>query len=359
MKVLQIINSLYTGGAEKLIVDSVPLYQEKGIEMDVLCLKDEKTDFWQQLEKKTKGKIIGLSQGSVYNPLLVFKIIPYLKNYDLIHAHIFPTLYWVVLAKWLSFSKIKIVYTEHNTNNRRQESNFLKWIDSFLYKGVSIIGCITNQVKINLQKHLKDDNPQKFQLIENGVLLSDFITAKALNKNLFFTQEDFFLIQVSSFREQKDQPTLIKALPYLEPHFKLLLVGDGPLRRNAEKLVHDSGLVSRVKFLGNRTDIPQLLKMADMIILSSYYEGLSLSSIEGMSVKPFIASNVPGLKDIVGGYGLLFERGNARQLASLIQQLASDEVFYQEVAKKCRERARDFDIHKMVGEYIELYRRLI
>lgn len=358
MKVLQIINSLGTGGAEKLIVDAVPLYQKEGVAVDVLCLKNKKTEFWRTLEQHSNGKITGLTLGSVYNPLLIIKMIPFLKKYDIIHAHLFPTLYWTVLAKYISFSNVKIVYTEHNTSNRRQRHLIFTFLDRWIYRRIDIIGCITEEVKENLQKHLDIKDSNRFQLIKNGVLLSNFIGAEAISKKIFFEDQDFIIIQVSSFREQKDQFTLIRSLLHLDAKFKLLLVGDGNLRKACEELVLELELENRVKFLGNRADVPQLLKMSDIVVLSSFYEGLSLSSIEGMSVKPFIASDVPGLRDIVGGYGLLFKQGSAVELAEKILELSNDKVLYNTIAQRCFERAQNFDIHKMVDAYIQLYRSI-
>ena len=121
MKVLKIISSLNMGGAEKLLIDSVPLYQNANIKVDVLVLSNYKTQFWKKLKMQLKGDLIGLTSKSTYNPFLVFRIIPYLKNYDVVHIHLFPALYWGVLAKWLSFCKAKIIYTEHSTENRRKK----------------------------------------------------------------------------------------------------------------------------------------------------------------------------------------------------------------------------------------------
>ncbi len=358
MKVLQVINSLSTGGAEKLILDSVPLYQKRGCVVDVLTLKNTKTPFWLVLERFTNGKMIGLTGHSVYNPFLLFKIVPYLKKYDVIHAHLFPTLYWVVLAKVISGSNTPIIYTEHNTHNKRRNNFLLKRIDQFIYKKLSKIVTIAEEVDVNLKKHLKE-TPSKFQLINNGVNIDLFTKAEPLSKAEFFNQDDLLIIQVSSFREQKDQPTLIKALPFLPPRFKLLLAGDGPLRKQNENLVAELNLTDRVAFLGIRTDIPALLKTADFIVLSSHYEGLSLSSIEGMAVnKPFIASDVPGLREIVKGYGVLFQQGDSPDLANQILALYHDDDAYQKVAHECGLRAQEFDITKMISSYIAAYHGL-
>jgi glycosyltransferase involved in cell wall biosynthesis len=125
------------------------------------------------------------------------------------------------------------------------------------------------------------------------------------------------------------------------------------------QLVQELGLMERVFFLGLRMDVPRLLKTADIVVLSSKYEGLSLSSIEGMaSGKPFVASRVPGLSDLVENAGVLFECGNEKELARCIQELIEDPIYYSKVAQACQERAEDYTIEKMVAEHIELYEKL-
>lgn|SRR5690606_2026102 len=358
MKILQIITSLNTGGAERLLIESVPLYQQKGIGVDVLTLANNETPFRNKLKKETKGRVIGLTCSSVYNPMLIFKIIPYLAQYDLIHVHLFPALYWVVLAKWISFSNTKIVYTEHSTNNKRRSNLVFKWIDRIIYKGVSKIVAIADEVDHNIKSHL-GFKQHKFALIYNGVDVKKYATAKPLHKSTFFSEEDFLLIQVASFRYPKDQLTLIKSIINLPENIKLLLVGDGQLRKDCEQLVIELKLQNRVKFLGLRTDIPELLKTADVVVLSSNYEGLSLSSIEGMSSRPFVASDVPGLREVVKDYGLLFRQGDSKELSNHIFKLYSDKEYYDKIARQCLERSKHYDIMNMVNEYIEVYKKLL
>lgn len=355
MKLLQIITSLSTGGAEKLVVETTQIYQEIGIETDVVALKNTRTDFWNILSNKSKGKIIGLTSFSVYSPLIIFKIIPYLKKYDVVHVHLFPTLYWVVIAKYISFSKIKVVYTEHSTDNRRRYNIMFKILDRIVYKLVNEIVSISSKVEENLKKHLNTKTSERFSKISNGIDISVYANASAYKKSEFFSDDSFILIQVSSFRQPKDQKTIIKSLQYLPENIKLLLVGDGPLKKQHVDFVINLGLQHRVKFLGLRFDIPELLQTADVVVLSSYHEGLSLSSIEGMACKPFVASDVPGLTEVVSNYGLLFERGNAKQLAENILALYNDEDYYKLIADKCFERAKEFDIKKMIEGYIRLY----
>lgn len=359
MKILQVINKLGFGGAEKLIFDTVPLFQKQGLHVDVLLLNNTDTHYKLKLREISTGDVNGLTLKSIYNPILIFKIIPYLKKYDIVHLHLFPTLYWVVLAKLMSFTKVKLVYTEHNTSNRRRDNLVMRILDKFIYKKIDCIVTIADKVDSNLKKHLNlKDNI--FHKIENGVDVDFFHKSEPYLKSKFFTNDDFILIQVSTFSWQKDHNTLIKSLQHLPANVKLLLVGKGPLLEKSKDLVSKLNLKERVRFLGHRDDVSRLLKTSDLIILSSRHEGLSLSNLEGMSVgKPFIGSNVQGIKEIVEGYGLLFEQGNDRELANLIMDLYMDSDLYKAIAEQCYLRAQDFDINKMIFRYIDLYNSIL
>ena len=90
--------------------------------------------------------------------------------------------------------------------------------------------------------------------------------------------------------------------------------------------------------------------------MSSHWEGLSLSNIEGMSAgKPFVASDVNGLREVTQGYGILFPHEDAEALARIIRQLHDDRQYYQEVADRCYERAKEFDISVMTKAYADVY----
>ena len=164
---------------------------------------------------------------------------------------------------------------------------------------------------------------------------------------------------VAGFRWEKDQDTLIKSLNELPQRFHLFLVGDGVRRPELEAIVMDENLANRVHFLGLRIDVPQLLHAADFVVMSSHFEGLSLSSVEGMSVgKPFLASDVDGLREVVCGAGILFPHQSAETLAREIMALENSPEEYRSVADACRQRASQFDISKMAEGYSELYQSL-
>lgn len=359
IKILQVINNLNTGGAEKLLLDTIPLYNIRGFEMDILVLNGIDSPFLKELKKHNCCNIYSLGNGVVYNPLLIFKLIPYLKKYDIMHVHLFPALYWMSIAKLVSLSSVKIIYTEHSTTNRRRGLILFRFIDKLIYRNYNKIISIAEEVDFNLKEYLRFSE-SRFELIQNGVNIKFFEYAKPYSKNDFFSKEDIIIIQVASFREQKDQLTLIKALKILPDNIKLLLVGEGDNRKNCEKITRDLELVSRVKFLGIRMDVPRLLKTADIIVLSSHHEGLSLASIEAMaSGKPLIASDVPGLREIVKDAGILFKKGDEKELAKHILSLVNDEHYKLGIVKKCLSRAEQFDIKKMVNGYSKLYKRIV
>jgi glycosyltransferase involved in cell wall biosynthesis len=360
LKILQVINSLATGGAEKLIIETVPLFRENGIEMDVLVLDGTHHPFYKKLEATNSCTLYTLGLKSVYNPMAIFRIIPYLKKYDIVHVHLFPVQYFVVLAKWLSFSKTKLIFTEHSTSNRRIKNKFFRLFDQIIYNGYHKIICITKEIQNIVLKHTHL-SINRTELILNGVPVFQYNQAISYNKEeLELEISDKVIIQVSSFQEPKDQKTLIKAIANLPSSIKLLLVGDGVLKQECETLVKKLQLEKRVFFLGVRTDIPRLLKTADIIVLSSKYEGMSLSSIEGMaSGKPFLASNVPGLTEIVSGAGVLFTLGDEKELAQKIMNLLNDDKLYQSVVATCETRANEYDIKKMIAQHITLYESLV
>jgi glycosyltransferase involved in cell wall biosynthesis len=362
MKILQVINNLGTGGAEKLVFDIVPKYTAKGISMDILVLDGTEYPFYVEFKKNTNSHLFYLGKSSVYNPFLIFKIIKFLKQYDVVHVHLFPALYWVALAKWISFSKVKLVYTEHSTSNRRRNNWLFKLLDSFIYSKYSRLICITDEVEAQLKKQLQFSD-DLFQVIPNGIDLSKIEFAKSYDKNflnLSLSSSSKLLIQVSSFQFPKDQATVIKSLKFLSDNIHLLLVGQGILLEKAKQLVNTLYLNDRVHFLGIRMDIPNLLKTADIIILSSQYEGLSLSSLEGLSSgKPFIASDVPGLKEIVNQAGILFPFQDEKALAKEIDRLIKDKDYYATIVSQCLLRAKEYDIEIMLDKHIQLYYCLI
>ena len=364
MRILQIINNLDLGGAEQLIAELVPRLRNKNVKCELLVLEDLNTNIKKRL---TSQNIKILTLGSIYNPLNIIKLIPIIRKYDIIHSHLFPSQYWVSLAKLLSFSRTKLVTTEHSTNNRRRNRKILQIFDEFIYKRYDIIICISEDVLKSLALVFKSKRiTSKLRIVNNGVNISRFYecTQKTdISKIVIDFNENAnykFITQIASFRNAKDQDTLIKATSKLPSNYIVLLVGDGERREKCEHLVEKFGLEKQVYFLGNRSDIENIIQLSSIIVVSSHWEGFGLAAVEGMAAgKPVIASNVPGLSEVVSDAGILFNKGDFIELSKSILRLCSDEDYYIRISNKCVERAKYYDIDVMVNSYKNIYTELL
>lgn len=345
------------GGAERSIAGNIPLHVSNGFNMDVLLLNGEKTFFKEELLKNNiKVYALGVNN-NIFNPILIFKIMNYLKNYDLVHVHLFPALYWVAFAKLFSFSKTQLIFTEHDTFNKRRNNLLFRLLDKFIYKQYSLVITISDAADKNLKAHLNEKIRTK--VIYNGIDL------KKVNQEADNSFENFIvntktkkvLIQIAAFRKQKDQDTLIKSLTYLPKEYVCVFIGDGERRFECENLVNTLNLDDRVFFLGQKDYVGYYISKSDIVVMSSHWEGFGRAAVEGMALmKPVIASDVAGLRDVVGGAGILFNKGDEKDLAFKIKSLIEDPLLYEEYAKSCHKRAQIYDISKMVNLYEQVYK---
>jgi glycosyltransferase involved in cell wall biosynthesis len=228
-----------------------------------------------------------------------------------------------------------------------------------MYNRYKQVICISQKAEETLRNYLVKSKAD-ICTVNNGVDISKYANAQPSDELQRLAPGCKAITMVAGFRWEKDQDTLIKGLKLLDVNFHLFLVGDGVRRVECEQLAKDNGVADRVHFLGIRTDVPNILRASDYIAMSSHFEGLSLSSVEGMSVgKPFLSSNVNGLREVVDGAGLLFEHQDAEGFAHLIQKLNADPELYQTIATRCRERATQFDISRMADGYDEVYKSLL
>ncbi|MEN5194411.1 glycosyltransferase [Sphingobacterium faecium] len=357
MKVLHVINSLHTGGAEKLVISSLPRLKSEGLDVELLLLNGEETPFLKELRLNSniQIKILG---SSFYNPLYIFKLISYLNKYDLIHVHLFPAMYFVALAKVISFSKTKIIFTEHSTSNRRLQNPIFNPLERLIYSIYTRVICITEEVKKTLEDklHLKND---KFHVIENGIDINYINKSVAHNRSVYgYHESDKLVCMVAGFRREKDHDTVIRALELLPEKYKVIFIGDGYRMEDVKALVASLDICDRVNFLGIRNDVFSFIKMSDIAVLSSHWEGFGLAAAEAMACGvPTIASNVNGLSQVVSGGGLLFEKGDVVELTHLVS-LLEEPLFYKEISDNGKKKAACYDISNMIRKLIVLYTKV-
>lgn len=352
MKILHVITSLRTGGAEHLMVDLLPRLRELGNEVEIAVFDSEKTSFYSQLES-AGIKIHGFSESeSLYNPRHILRLRTLMREFDVVHTHNTACQMYAALAK----SKNNIlITTEHSTSTRRRKYPIFRYIDRWMYRQYDKIVCIAEPSELSLKAYIGQNYPIK--TILNGIDIKRFASAEPIDLGLPGCK---VITMVAGFRYEKDQPTVIRSLKHLPDYYHLVLVGDGEKRKELENLICELELQERVHLLGLRNDVPNILKSSDVIVMSSHREGLSLSNVEGMaSGNPFVASDVEGLREVTKGYGVLFPHGDDKALSEVIQKLTTDDKYRQEIVKKCMERANQYDISVMVENYNNVYKQLV
>lgn len=358
MKILHIITSLDVGGAEKLMVDLLPRLKQRGAEVELLVFVGTRTMFYDQLEREGVKITAFAKKGSVYNPLHLVRLYRFLSknSFDVVHTHnTSPQIFAAIIC--LLFS-LTLLTTEHSTSNHRRNWKWYRQIDKWMYGKYSKVICISDATENNIREYLGCDKTEnKFLTIYNGVDVDKFANSQPL---LDYYTTKKVVAMVAGFRYQKDQDTLIRAMQHLpKDEYELWLVGDGERKGELKALVQSLNLNEIVRFWGIRGDVPSLLKSSDIVVMSSHIEGFGLAAVEGMSVgKPFIASDVDGLNDVTRDAGLLFTHGDDKQLAELIQTLMRDRELYKYVASQCLQRAKQYDISKMVDGYMNVYKEL-
>ena len=384
MKILHVITSLMTGGAEVLVVNLMPRFRALGHEVGVVVFNGERTVLMERLERECPECRIYRLGTSVYSPLHIIRLARIMRQYDIVHTHNSSPQLFAAIAN--VFCHKKLVTTEHNTNNRKREKGGLfRLVDKWMYGRYDQIICISEVAENMLRMYLNENENENENVNENDNENEDEARRKGYQLSIKRSYNictinngvdveaihgaepiegmksgKFVVVMVAGFRPQKDQDTVIRAMALLpKDEYELWLVGDGTRRANLELTIDNLQLGDQVKLLGLRTDVPNVLKTADVVVMSSHWEGLSLSNIEGMSAgKPFVASDVNGLREVTQGYGILFPHEDADALANIIQRLHDDCQYYQEIAARCYERAKEFDIKKMAKAYDEVYLQL-
>ena len=119
MKVLHVISSLEIGGAQRLLSDLLPIQKQQGLDVELLLNVRVENEFTRKIQDA--GIRISSLDIPVYSVTNISRLRTHIKGYDVVHVHLFPSIYWVAIAA--IGLQVKLVYTEHSTSNRRREKN--------------------------------------------------------------------------------------------------------------------------------------------------------------------------------------------------------------------------------------------
>jgi len=357
MRILHYINNLGSGGAEKLLTDILPLMKERGHEVTLVISNSKmNVEKYAEILNRFNIKIVNLNT-SFYNPYQIFLLIKMIKkgNYDIVHSHLFPSQYWLALASFFLHKSVVYIKTEHSSFNKRRNYSILKPIERLIYSRYNTTIAISVNVKNNLKTWLKSSS--KIKVIENGINLTEIQNRVDLKKKVFPCKIKSILMVGRFDGYIKDHSTLIKAIKRLPDYVHLYLAGEGPNKSKVQDEVQLLKLGKRVHFLGLRNDIYDLMYHADLNVLSTRYEGLSGVTLESLaSKKPFLGSNVEGVKEIVPNSSFLFTAGSDTELANKIFEILENKSLRDQMIFESNEHIKKYDIMKMINKYIQTYK---
>jgi glycosyltransferase involved in cell wall biosynthesis len=208
-------------------------------------------------------------------------------------------------------------------------------------------------------------NGCRTELIRSGMDLSTVRAAegqrRATRESLGLDSEDEMVLAVSNLKPQKDPITLVRAMRILmtkRPRAVLMIAGDGELRGEVEREIARSELEGRVRLLGWRRDIPELLAASDVVALSSIFEGLPRAAVLAVAARrPFVGTRVNGTPEIIrdGKNGYLVNPGNPNTLA----QALAKALVSRPIDPADEKLIEQWDVGLMVRQQEALYESLV
>lgn len=280
MKIL-IINTVLTGknGITNVIFNFLRNIDRKEMTFDYLSINEPEASFRKEIE--TKGGMLFVlcrEKGVVKYWINLIKLL-WRNKYDAIHIHCNShTVTLELSAAWVAGCKNRIVHC-HNTTCKYILIHHLLTPFFFLLctKGLA---CGKDAGKWMFGK-------KPFDVINNGIDTEKYVFSqlfrKEIRKSLNLLDETIIIGHVGYFKEVKNQRFIIdifKDLLKTDNRYYLVLIGDGPLRKEIEKKVKQYGLEKRIKFTGNINNVNEYLNAIDMIVMPSLFEGLPLSLME-------------------------------------------------------------------------------
>lgn len=334
MRVLQLIDSLDAGGAERIAVTYANALCNY-IEASYLCATRKEGLLKQTLDQKV-GYLF-LNKKSALDIKAIIRLVSFIKKHkiELIHAH--TSSFFLATSVKIYLPKIKIIWHDHYGKSEELEKrNFkiLKWCSNKFRAIISVNQLLKSWAK----KHLKT---KVVYFLENAVN----IPSEEKNSIKLYGQDGKRIICLANFRPQKDHFNLLKAFEIVlkkHPDYSLHLIGQhwkDNYYKEVSKLINQELFKERVFYYGSQLHVHSILKQGDIGVLSSNSEGLPLALLEyGMAQLGVVCTDVGQCKDIVNDYGKCIPSNNSEALAKAI-------LFYIEHPEEMDSEAQYFNKH--------------
>lgn len=379
MKVLYVINGLGTGGAERSLAEMLPHLAEHGVEPTIVCLNGRSEGVHEEV-LQAGFNVRVLRARHTAGCIRELRRLIQLEKPDIVHTTIFEADVTGRLAAWRT--GVTVVTTLVNTSYdpvRLDDPNVSRWklaamktIDGWTARRMTHhFHAITRAVKDHAVEHLGLD-PSLITVIPRG---RDFRRLGTLapdrrgrvRASLGLPDDHRVVLNVARQEFQKGQRHLLEAFARLipdDPDLVLLQVGrEGNATGELQTVAAQAGLGDRVRFLGHRDDVPDLLAAADVFVFPSLYEGLGGALIEALAMGiPLVVSDLPATREVAGDMGgtAFVEPANPRALAEALRAVLDDlEAHRMAVAGNRGEAEARFEIAHVSGKLAELYQRIL
>lgn len=371
-KVVFLMRDFRLGGGEKSTVSLMNQLDRFRFDISVIVL-DDTGPLKDELASDISLVSLRSSQGNAlqFLPRIIFlsrKLRTALKQID-------PDV--VVGTSWfLNLTAAKIVHDIHSMNaqllliNHNPVKNLVfrstcfgllapvkRLITGILFRRADRVIAITDIMGVDLKEVLKlSDN--SVVIICNGISCGSTIeAAKSADIPDLMTP---YMVSVGRLEYEKGGDLLLQAfenISHLLPH-RLLIIGDGSMRKHLEQQVERAHLTGRVCFVGELPNPYPIMKHSDFLVLSSRWDAFPYVLLESLALElPIISTDCEGPAKILGNgeYGLLVKRGAVTELASAMLRFATDSSLRDSYKLRSRARAMEFDSGTMIKQYESLF----
>ena len=367
--VFQILPSLAVGGAERLVVHLMEHLNRERFAPVCICLESPLGTHYEARVRALGAPLYFLEKGEKMSLGVLRKLDALFRQYRpaVVHTHILGLNYaYPLMIRYRTPARVYTVHSLAEKDVGRRTGPIVRAL-AFRYRvGRVVPVAIAEEVRVTIQRVYGYPDPP---LIPNGVPTDEY--APDPNKRAQWRQAHGIephatvLTHVGRFAPPKNHALLIEAFAQTraDTPLYLLLVGGGELENAVREQVAALGLQGRVRFLGIRADVADILRESDVFVLSSRVEGNPLSVLEAMAAGlPVVSTAVGGVPELVRDRetGLLVPSEDAGALAQAMQALVDDPARRQAMGAAARQYAvAHFDIRHTVRGYEQLYESLL
>ncbi len=239
------------------------------------------------------------------------------------------------------------------------------------YKPVVAFSINESDIITAVSKNLREETYKIFDITKDIEVIYNFVDVHRFSKKpidafkkTLAPNGERVLMHASNFRKVKRVEDVIKVFALVNQQIpsKLMMVGDGPERHQAENLCRQLGICDGVRFVGKQEQMEDIMVISDLFLLTSDYESFGLSALEAMAARvPVVSSNAGGLPEINihGETGYLAPVGQVEEMAKYAVEILKDDETLQRFKQKAYEQACRFDIQHIVPDYEELYEKVL